>query len=206
LVAAGAAVTAIEIDEKLRPVLDETLAGLSVDLLFADAAATDYQALLKDGPWKIVANLPYQVGTQLILDWLRLVPSVTEMTVMVQYEVAQRMAAQPGTRAFGLPTVVVGLHAHMKIAFRVPPQVFYPPPKVDSAVVRLIRKEAPALATKAIELAAAGFGQRRKMLRGSLSAILPDAEAALKRAGIDPTRRAEDLAPGDFVRLAEVIS
>lgn len=205
LIAAGGEVTAIEVDEQLRPVLEETMAGLSVNLLFLDAATVDYRELLGVGPWKVVANLPYQIGTQLVLDWLRLVPSITDMTVMVQLEVAQRMAAPPGSRAYGLPSVVAGLHADLKIAFRVPPHVFYPPPQVESAVVRVVRRSAPPGAARAIELAAAGFGQRRKMLRGSLSAIVPNAEEVLRFAGIDPTKRAEDLSPADFLRLAEAI-
>ena len=203
LVTAGAEVTAIEVDEQLRPVLEETMQGLAVNLLFLDAATVDYEQILGEGPWKVVANLPYQVGTQLVLDWLRLVPAITELTVMVQLEVAQRMSAPPGSRSYGLPSVVVGLHADLRVAFRVPPHVFYPPPKVESAVVRLVRKDAPPGAARAIELAAAGFGQRRKMLRGSLSLILPDAGLTLANAGIDPTKRAEDLWPGDYLRLAE---
>jgi 16S rRNA (adenine1518-N6/adenine1519-N6)-dimethyltransferase len=178
--------------------------GLAVNMLFLDAATVDYEQILGEGPWKVVANLPYQVGTQLILDWLRFVPAITELTVMVQLEVAQRMAAPPGSRSYGLPSVVAGLHADLRVAFRVPPHVFYPPPKVESAVVRLVRKDAPPGAARAIELAAAGFGQRRKMLRGSLSLILPDAWQTLTHAGIDPTKRAEDLSPGDYLRLAEV--
>lgn len=203
LVAAGAQVIAIEVDEQLRPVLEETMEGLGVNLLFLDAATVDYEQLLGDGPWKVVANLPYQIGTQLVLDWLRLVPAITEMTVMVQLEVAQRMAAPAGSRAYGLPSVIGGLHSDLKVAFRVPPHVFYPPPPVESAVVRVVRKDAPLGAARAIELAAAGFGQRRKMLRGSLSVILPNAEEALRSAGIDPTKRAEDLSPADYLRLAE---
>ena len=202
LVAAGASVTAIEGDEYLRPVLEETMEGLAVNLLFLDAASVDYQKLLAEGTWKVVANLPYQVGTPLILDWLRLVPAITEMTVMVQLEVAQRMAASPGSRSYGLPSVVAGLHSDLKISFRVPPHVFYPPPKVESAVVRIVRKPAPEGAATAIELAAVGFGQRRKMLRRSLALVLPDAEGSLRAAGIDPTKRAEDLSPADYVRLA----
>lgn len=203
LVAAGADVTAIEVDDHLRPVLEETMAGLPVNLLFVDAATVDYVELVGDGPWTVVANLPYQIGTQLVLDWLRLVPAITDMTVMVQLEVAQRLVSLPGSRAYGLPSVVAGLHADLKLAFRVPPHVFYPPPQVESAVVRVVRKAAPAGTVRAIELAAAGFGQRRKMLRGSLSVILPNAEEVLRSAGIDPTKRAEDLAPSDFLRLAE---
>ena len=204
LVTAGASVTAIEIDQQLEPVLLETMRGLPVDLLFLDASTVDYRELLGEGPWKVVANLPYQVGTQLVLDWLRMVPAIIEMTVMVQLEVAQRMTAPTGSSAYGLPSVVAGLHADLKLLFRVPPHVFYPPPNVESAIIRVIRKEAPSRAETAIELAAAGFGQRRKMLRRSLALILPNAEEALRSAGIDPTKRAEDLSPEDYLRLAAV--
>ena len=203
LVAAGAVVTAIEVDQHLAPVLEETMRGLPVDLLFVDAAAVDYRELLGKGPWKVVANLPYQVGTQLDLDWLRKVPAITEMTVMVQLEVAQRMTARPGSPAYGLPSVVAGLHADLKLSFRVPRHVFYPPPNIDSAIVRVVRKEPPGQAERAIELAAAAFGQRRKMLRRSLAPIFPGAEEALASAGIEPTLRAENLSPADYLRLAE---
>jgi 16S rRNA (adenine1518-N6/adenine1519-N6)-dimethyltransferase len=202
LVQAGAIVTAIEVDERLKPVLEETLAGLSVDLIIADAARIDYSELLGPDAWKVVANLPYQVGTQLVLDWLRLVPAITELTVMVQYEVAQRLAASPGTDDYGLPSVVAALYGSARIAFRVPPHVFYPPPRVESAVVRVVRKEPSPLAERALELAAAGFGQRRKMLRRALSVVVDNAETILRAAGIDPTERAENLSPDDFLRLA----
>ena len=113
------------------------------------------------------------------------------------------MAAPPGSRAYGLPSVIAGLHSDLKLAFRVPPHVFYPPPQVESAVVRVVRKDASPRAARAIELAAAGFGQRRKMLRGSLTVIVPNAEEVLRAAGIDPTKRAEDLSPDDYLHLAE---
>lgn len=203
LVEAGADVLAIEVDQRLKPVLEETLEGLAVRVLFADAARVDYRDLLGEGPWKVVANLPYQIGTQLVLDWLRLVPAISDLTVMVQLEVAQRLVALPGTDAYGLPSVVAALYGSVRIAFRIPPHVFYPPPRVESAVVRVIRREPPAAAVGAVELAAAGFGQRRKMLRRALSVVVDNPESLLRAAGIDPTERAENLSPEDFVRLAE---
>lgn len=203
LVEAGADVLAIEVDERLKPVLEETLEGLAVRVMFADAARVDYPDLLGEGPWKVVANLPYQIGTQLVLDWLRLVPAISDLTVMVQLEVAQRLAALPGTDAYGLPSVVAALYGSVRIAFRIPPHVFYPPPRVESAVVRVVRREPPAAAVGAVELAAAGFGQRRKMLRRALSVVVDNPESLLRAAGIDPTERAENLSPEDFVRLAE---
>ena len=150
-----------------------------------------------------MANLPYQIGTPLLLDWLRFVPALIEFTLMVQLEVAQRLTAKAGSDAYGLPSVVVGLHAQAELAFKVPPQVFYPAPRVESAVVRMIRRPAPKLAEEAIRLAAAGFGQRRKMLRGRSIDRLGRPIASLEAAGIDPKLRAEDLSPEDFLRLAE---
>lgn len=203
LVEAGADVLAIEVDQRLKPVLEETLEGLAVRVIFADAARVDYPELLREGPWKVVANLPYQIGTQLVLDWLRLVPAISDLTVMVQLEVAQRLAAAPGTDAYGLPSVVAALYGSVRIAFRIPSHVFYPPPRVESAVVRVIRRQPPAAVVGAVELAAAGFGQRRKMLRRALSVVVDNPESLLRAAGIDPTERAENLSPEDFVRLAE---
>jgi 16S rRNA (adenine1518-N6/adenine1519-N6)-dimethyltransferase len=202
LVARGAQVVAIEIDQALKPVLEEELAGLPVRVIYADAMQVDYQQLVQPPPWKLVSNLPYQVGTMLLLDWLRFVPALVDFTVMVQREVGERLVASTGHPAYGLPSVIVGLHADARIAFRVEPQVFYPSPRVESVVIRLQRRPAPELAERAIELAAAGFGQRRKMLRGSLASKLDQPIPALERAGLDPQMRAEDLAPADYLRLA----
>jgi 16S rRNA (adenine1518-N6/adenine1519-N6)-dimethyltransferase len=138
----------------------------------------------------------------LLLDWLRFVPALVDFTVMVQREVGERLAASVGDPAYGLPSVIVGLHADSRIAFRVEPQVFYPPPRVESVVIRLQRRPAPELAERAIELAAAGFGQRRKMLRGSLASKLEQPASVLERAGLDPQLRAEDLTAADYLRLA----
>ncbi len=201
----GARVVAYEIDERLRPLLAESLAGLdNVEIRFADAAAVDLASELGEGPWILVANLPYQVGTTLLLDIVRGVPAVTRMVVMVQLEVARRLVAAPGAPEYGLPSVIVRLHTRPRLEFTVPPQVFVPPPRVSSAVVRLDRIAAPAAADRAVELAAAGFGRRRKMLRRALAGVLTDPREALAAAGIDETARAEDLEAGDWVRLAEV--
>jgi 16S rRNA (adenine1518-N6/adenine1519-N6)-dimethyltransferase len=138
----------------------------------------------------------------MLLDALRRAPQIERFVIMVQREVAERLVADPGSREYGIPSVVAGIHARRKLSFRVPPQVFYPAPSVESAVLILERIEAPANAERAIEIAAAGFQQRRKMLRRSLAAVFDDPASALQEAGIDPTARAEDLAPADFVRLA----
>lgn len=203
LASTGAHVLAIEIDETLRPVLDEVLAGTTVEVRYTDAAAVDLGALLDDGgPWALVANLPYNVGTPIVLDVLRRTPAITRLVVMVQAEVADRLRASPGTKAYGLPSVVVGLHAVAREHFDVPPQVFVPPPTVGSTVVVLDRVAAPPEAEAAIGLAAAGFGQRRKMLRSSLRAVLGDPESTCRTAGVDPTARAEELAPSAWLALA----
>ncbi|MGQ0850101.1 MAG: 16S rRNA (adenine(1518)-N(6)/adenine(1519)-N(6))-dimethyltransferase RsmA [Actinomycetota bacterium] len=205
LAAAGCRVLAVEVDGRLRPLLTELLADRQVEIIFADAARLDYAAVLSSGPWKVVANLPYQIAAELILDWLRKVPAIVDMTVMVQLEVAQRLVAGPGEEAYGLPSVVVALLGEAELAFRVPPQVFYPRPAVDSAVVRIKRRSAPTAASRAIDLAAAGFGQRRKMLRSSLGRAVPNVGSVLAAAGLDARSRAEQLSPFDFLRIAEVL-
>ncbi len=200
---AGAKVTAIEIDDRFRPILEDQLAGTEVELVFADAMKVDYAQLLGQSQWKVVANLPYQVGTPLVLDWLRHHRKIEALTVMIQAEVGERLAAKAGDDAYGLPSVIAGLHSEVGLAFRVPPQVFLPAPRVDSVLVTMHRRETPEHAERAIAIAAAGFGQRRKMLRGSLAPVFDHPVASLEAAGIDPTRRAESLTPLDFLRLAE---
>ena len=203
LSAVGAEVVAIEIDQRLEPLLADELSGTTAQVIYADALEVDYNQLLRPSPWLVVANLPYQVGTMLLLDWLRFVPALTEFTVMVQQEVGERLVAGVGDPAYGLPSVVTGLHADARIAFKVGPQVFFPTPRVDSVVVTLRRRPAPECSERAIDLATAGFGQRRKMLRGSLASKLDDPVAVLEAAGFDPRLRAENLSPFDFLRLAE---
>ena len=203
LAAAGARVLAYEVDPALRPVLEASLAGVpGVEVRYEDAAGLD-PGLLGEGPWVMVANLPYNVGTPLLLRLLRRAPAVTRFVVMLQREAVERLAAGPGSRVYGLPSVVVRLHGTVEVAFRVPPTVFIPPPKVESAVAVIERTAPHPAAERAIALAAAAFGQRRKMLRRSLAGALTDPVAALGAAGLDPTRRAEDLAPEDYLVLAE---
>lgn len=201
---AGARVVAYEVDSGLTPVLMEVTAGLDVELRFEDIMDVDLGVDLDGGPWTMVANLPYNVGTPLVLDALRNQPEIVRFVVMMQREVAERFAASAGSKGYGLPSVVAGIHAPARIAFRVPPQVFFPPPPVDSAVVVMDRVAAPPGAERAIELAAAGFNQRRKMLRRSLAGVLEDPVATVRAAGLDPTSRAEDLSPAEFLRLALV--
>lgn len=202
LAGAGAHVVAYEVDEGLRPVLAEVTRGLDVEVRFEDAGDVDFGSALDGSGWAMVANLPYNVGTPVVLTALQEAPNVERFVVMVQKEVARRFAAAPGSSDYGLPSVIVGIYGEATLAFTVPPQVFYPPPKVESAVVVVTRREPPAGAARAVELARAGFGQRRKMLRGSLSSVLDAADAVLEAAGLDPTARAEELSPDDYLRLA----
>jgi len=204
LAATGAQVRAYEIDLRLRPVLEAALEGLAgVEVCYQDASGID-PASLGEGPWVMVANLPYHVGTPLLLRLLRSAPVIVRFVVMLQREAVERLAASPGSRTYGLPSVVAQLHGTVEMAFRVPAAVFLPPPRVESAVAVIRRHSPHPRVEQAITLAAAAFGQRRKMLRRSLAALLPEAGAVLAAAGIAATRRAEDLAPEDYLRLAEV--
>jgi 16S rRNA (adenine1518-N6/adenine1519-N6)-dimethyltransferase len=201
LVASGAEVVAYEVDERLRPVLEETV-GEAADIRFEDVTDIDLGATFGSGPWVMVANLPYNVGTPLVMEVLRKAPGIIRLVVMVQREVAERFVARPGESAYGLPSVVVALHSEARLVMRVPPQVFVPAPRVESAVVTMDRIEASAFSERAVELARAGFSQRRKMLRSSLSSVLDDPVPSLEAAGIDPTARAENLSADDYLRLA----
>ncbi len=203
LAATGARVVAYEVDRGLQPVLAETVGHLpNVEVRFEDAADLDAADL--KGEWMLVANLPYNVGTPLLLDLLRHAPAITSFVVMVQKEVADRLTAQPGGKLYGLPTVVVDLHADARIEFTVRPEVFFPPPQVGSAVVRLRRRAgAPASSERAVEIASAAFSQRRKMIRSSLRDVIDDAAAVCGKAGIDPTSRAETLDSTAWLALAE---
>ena len=199
----GATVVAYEIDEALAPVLAETVEPLpNVELRWGDATEVDWDAVLAPGSWTMVANLPYNVGTRIVLDALRSAPRIQRFVVMVQREVGERLLAEPGTKTYGLPSVVVGLHGAGSLVMTVPPQVFEPAPRVDSIVVRIDRRPAPDEAEAAIEIAAAAFNQRRKMLRRSLAVVFDDPIGVLEAAGVDPTTRPEQLAPSDYVAIA----
>ncbi|HEX9853818.1 MAG TPA: 16S rRNA (adenine(1518)-N(6)/adenine(1519)-N(6))-dimethyltransferase RsmA [Acidimicrobiia bacterium] len=201
---AGASVVAYEVDSSLGPLLREVLAGRDVTLRIADATRSDIAEDVTGGRWKLVANLPYNIGTPLLLDMLRDLTAVESFTVMLQREVADRLTAEPGSRTYGLPSVVARLYGTVRFGFAVPPQVFIPPPDVGSAVIRIDRISPHPAAGRAESLAAAAFRMRRKMLRRSLEATLHDPVATLESAGIEPTARAEDLSASEYLRLAEV--
>jgi 16S rRNA (adenine1518-N6/adenine1519-N6)-dimethyltransferase len=201
----GASVTAVEIDRRLLGVLHEVLEPTDVRVVEADALEADWPALLAGASsWTLVANLPYNVATPLVLDLLDGAPTIERMLVMVQQEVGERLAAGPGHAAYGIPSVRIAYRARARIVGRVGPSVFVPRPKVDSALVRIDRLPAPAIAAdpeRVFSLVRAGFGQRRKMLRRSLAGVIaPEAFAA---AGVREDARAEDLSIDDWGRLAE---
>lgn len=168
------------------------------------ARSTDATLTGEVGPWALVANLPYNIATPLVLDLLARVPAIGRMLVMVQREVGERLAAGVGDKAYGIPSVKVAYWAVAEVAGRVPPSVFVPQPRVESVLVRLRRRPRPAVDVELgplFRLVEAGFGQRRKMLRRSLSALLSEDEIA--RAGVRPDARAEELSLADWARLAD---
>jgi 16S rRNA (adenine1518-N6/adenine1519-N6)-dimethyltransferase len=203
LAATGARVVVYEIDAGLVRVLRHIVGDLpNVEIRHADAGDADLGSDLGPGEWSLVSNLPYNVGTGIVLDALRGSPSVGRFVLLVQREVAERLLAGPGSRAYGIPSIITSLHADGSIAFSVAPTVFYPAPSVASAVIELDRHSAPDNAERAIKIATAAFGQRRKMVRRSLATVIPEPALTLERCGVDPTARAEDLSPEAFVAIA----
>lgn len=203
LAEAGAHVVAYEVDSGLMPVLEEVTSGMNVELRIADVTAVRLVDALEGSDWSMVSNLPYNVGTVVVLDAMRSAPNIHRFVVMVQKEVARRFTAKVGDPDYGLPSVVAGIYTSARFGFSVSPQVFYPAPSVESAVVVMDRVETPANAERAVEIARTAFGQRRKMLRGSLASVFSDPASSLTDAGVDPTSRAEDVSPLGFLRLAE---
>ena len=203
-------VVAIERDQRCLPALQAIARSYPerLEVISGDALKTDWESFAAGGPSKIVANLPYNIGTELLVRWLtveRWPPFYNSLTLMFQREVAQRIVAQPGDEAYGRLAVLAGWRAEARIAFDVPPQAFTPPPKVTSSVVHVIPRAEPLPASAGVlgRLTQAAFGQRRKMLRQSVKSLGGD--ALLARAGIDPTRRAETLSVAEFVRLAQAL-
>lgn len=200
----GADVLAVEIDRHLIPALHEVVDPLGVTVVQADALTADWDALLAGHDrWVMVANLPYNVGTTIVLDLLEYVPKIERMLVMVQREVGERLAASPGGKDYGIPSVKVAYRARAEVVGVVPPTVFLPKPKVDSVLVQLTRHTEPPVSVdpdRMFELVHTAFGQRRKMLRRSLADRV--AEDAFVAAGIEPTARPEELSLDEWARLA----
>jgi 16S rRNA (adenine1518-N6/adenine1519-N6)-dimethyltransferase len=218
LMEGAARVIAIETDERCLSALEDIAAHYPgrLTIVHADALAVDWAGLLTehgvtDGKPFIAANLPYAIGTKLLINWLETEPWppwYARMTLMFQKEVAERIVAQPGTRAYGRLAVLAQWRCTVDLAFTLPPDAFVPPPKVSSAVVTLTPSEVPQAPCNAATLSrvtAAAFGQRRKMLRASLRQLTHDSTGLLAMAGIDGARRAEDLDISEFARLANAL-
>ena len=204
----GARVVALERDRKLRPVLEQVVADRGdVRIVTGDALDIELDCLLDDGRWSCVSNLPYNVATPVVVRLLEEMPSVASFLVMVQREVGDRLVALPGSGAYGAVSVRVAYYAHAKIVGVVPRTVFVPAPKVDSALVELVRLDSPPVDVpspdRLFELVRAGFAHRRKMLRRTLPAVLGDrTQRVLDEAAVDPRARPESLGLTEWAALA----
>jgi 16S rRNA (adenine1518-N6/adenine1519-N6)-dimethyltransferase len=205
LLDAGASVHAVELDRRLAEVVREVTGGRA-DVVAGDALSIDLATLCGGGPVRVVANLPYNVAVPIVIRVLEEVPQATSLLVMVQAEVAERLAARPGTKAYGAVSVKVAYHAASAVVGRVGRTVFLPEPNVDSALVAVTRRPAvavdPAIVTedRLFEVVRAAFAHRRKMLRRSLDGVV--APGAFSVAGVAPTQRPEELDVEAFGRLA----
>jgi 16S rRNA (adenine1518-N6/adenine1519-N6)-dimethyltransferase len=200
-------VIAVERDPRCIAALQSLVAaaGGRLTVLHEDALKID-PAALAQGPRAIIANLPYNVATPLLIGWLKQATAFTHMTLMFQREVALRLVAMPRSKDYGRLSVMTQWLTEPSLVFDLPPAAFTPPPKVVSSIVRLVpRAMAPAEPAFAVmeRVVAAAFAQRRKMLRAGLRSFTPDPIALLESAGIDPTARAEELGVDDFRRLAQ---
>ena len=214
LLALGARhVIAIERDERAVAALEEIAQAYPgrLDVVAADAMTFDPRPLLGGARAKIIANLPYNIATPLLIGWLSTEPWppwFDEMILMFQREVAERIVAEVGDAAYGRLAVFAGWRTQAKILFDVAPSAFVPPPKVTSSAVRLVPRTAPEPCSRELleKITEAAFGQRRKMLRQSLKSTGVDPAILLAAAGIDPTRRAETVAVSGFVAMANQLA
>jgi 16S rRNA (adenine1518-N6/adenine1519-N6)-dimethyltransferase len=203
----GAAVTAVEVDRRLAAVLRLVVDDRpDVTVVEGDAMTVDWQRLLAGhSGWVLVANLPYNVATPLVCDLLDHVPEIERMLVMVQREVAARLAASPRSKQYGAVSVKVRYWASARMVGVVPASVFVPRPNVESALVEIVRHTPPPTEPgRLFPLVRAGFAHRRKMLRGALAGVATTDQ--LVAAGIDPRARAEELDVADWCRLADVVA
>jgi 16S rRNA (adenine1518-N6/adenine1519-N6)-dimethyltransferase len=206
LAAVAKRVIALEVDPALVPVLEEVVeAAPNVAVRHADALETDLASLGGDA---LVGNLPYNVASRLVLDALERAPGIGQFTVMTQREVGERLAAAPGTKAYGGISVMVACFAEARVVAKVSRNAFYPVPRVDSVVVSLRRRERPGDARMLAPVVRAAFSQRRKSLRNSLGTLadVRRAEIALAAAGVAPLTRAEELGVDDFFALARALA
>jgi len=213
LLADGANVVAVERDQRAIAALGEIAAHYPSRLrvIEGDALTFDAMSHLGGGPVRVVANLPYNIATALLVSWLTVEPWppwYDRLVLMFQREVAERIVAKPGSKTYGRLSVLAGWRTEAKMLFDIAPSAFVPPPKVTSSLVQLVPRAAPlACDRRALErVTEAAFGQRRKMLRQSLKQLGVDPIPLLERAGLDPTARAEDIPVQGFVALARGIT
>jgi 16S rRNA (adenine1518-N6/adenine1519-N6)-dimethyltransferase len=200
---------AIEIDRDLAALLPKRAAGLGeLTVIEADALCVDFRALAAGRRLRLIGNLPYNISTPLLFHLLGVADVITDMHFMLQKEVVDRMAAGPGSKDYGRLSVMLKARAEVAPLFRVAPGAFRPPPKVDSAVVRIVPKPADAIAdidaARLERIVRAAFAKRRKTLNNALAGIVEDAE--LRVAGIDPRMRAEDVPVEGYLALAGRLS
>jgi 16S rRNA (adenine1518-N6/adenine1519-N6)-dimethyltransferase len=206
LLAAAGTLTAIELDADLIAPLQKKASGIGVlEVIHADVLRVDLSALAGAEPFRLVGNLPYNVSTPILFHCLRHAAVIRDMHFMLQREVVERMAARPGGKEYGRLSVMLQLRCIVQPLLRVPAGAFRPPPKVESAVVRLLPRaprELPAVDPGKLDrIVRAAFGQRRKTLANALAGVLD--VAAITAAGVDPRARAEQIPPPAFVSLAQ---
>ena len=214
LLASGARqVVAIERDARCLAALEEIAAHYPgrLAIVAGDALTTDVTPYLEGGPARVVANLPYNIATALLVAWLTVEPWppwYDALVLMFQREVAERIAAAPGSKSYGRLSVLAGWRTQAQILFDVAPRAFVPSPKVTSAVVRLVPRPAPLACDRRLleRVTEAAFGQRRKMLRQSVKSLGADPLDLLARAGLEPTARAEEVPVEGFVALARALA
>ena len=204
-------VVAIELDRYLVPALEEVLDHFgkreNVEIVQEDAMKIDWQEFFaqRQGVWKMVANLPYNIATPLLVTLLENAPEIQAIYVMVQLEVGERFAASPRSKAYGIPSVKAQYWAETKVLGKVSPNVFLPVPKVDSAILQIIRKPSPPEVNYAnfSRLIQTAFQHRRKMIRKSLNTLVPLANFSI--AELSPQARPEELSVTDWVKLAKTL-
>jgi 16S rRNA (adenine1518-N6/adenine1519-N6)-dimethyltransferase len=208
LAATGAEVLAVELDRILWPALQEVVGGSPrVRVELADALRVEWDAALTPGEWKMVSNLPYNVGVRVLLDMLEGAPRIRDYVVMVQREVGERLTARPGEEAYGAISVRVAYHAEARLLRRVPAQVFWPRPRVESVLVRITPRAAPVGVGEAdlFRVVDASFAERRKTMVNALRRLglgPASARRLMAQAGLEPGVRAERLGLEDFSRIA----
>lgn len=204
LATAAEKVAAVEVDEQLVPILRAVLeATENVTVLVGDALELDLRTI---DVTRLVANLPYRVAAQIVLRALEEAPQIEELTVMTQREVAERLAAPPGSGSYGLTSVLVAYWGRAEVAASVSRRAFYPVPNVDSAVVKIVRRPVPEGDRAFLfDVVRGAFSQRRKTLRNALATLVGSADAAaaaVEKTGLSPSARGEELSLDDFVALA----